>query len=266
MTQEEKSIKWDGSYLGQYPADVVKGETRNKIGCYWKLELSEKISFYCLSKKYRSSFNNILDECKRCCNLVPLGTHTIKIGKSLYLILQVATKKHTFQVGSKSVTIELVYEDIPLNKYPIEFIDEVTHEKIENLLAFRYIMAIPRTFENHIHMRLLTGDKVDGYIPISFLESSVNFTSTRERLPATVYSKWFLRQKKITSIDADTVDKLRRAIKRLIQLPNTNATLNQRISAVSHFRTEFERTVMRIDKEQIWMSSFVIQNILSKIN
>lgn len=263
MSKIKYEPPWTGSYLGDYPIETIVGETRTKIGCYWKLQLDENRSFYCLVKKFRTSFNTILDEIKTSCRLIKLGTHTIKIGISLYLLIKVIPQTVTIECNGQTASIDVIHEDIPLSQYPIEYIDDENIQVIEKIFAFRYIMAINRTFESHIYMRR-TNDST-GYYPVSFMESSVNFESKKEKLPSTVYSKWFLKQKKIVNVDMDTVDTLSNTVKSLLSLPIKGALDDQKVSAVATFRTRLENTINRIDKEQIWISSFVVQNIISKI-
>ena len=257
------NIDWHGSYLGEFPIDIIKAETRTAIGCYWKLELSEDQSFYCLVKKFKTTFNIIFDEFKESCRLTRLGTQITKIGNTLYLVIKVMTQTITFELNGKTVSINVVREDIPLSKFPPEYIDNTLYQTIGKIFAFRYIMAISQTWESHIYIR--KAEKSNGYYAISFMESSVNFSSKREKLPATVYAKWFLRLKRIMNVDINTVDTLSNSVKSLLGLPQRRATTNQKISAIATFRTKLENIINRVDKEQIWMPSFAVQNIISKI-
>jgi hypothetical protein len=264
---------WDGSYLGKYNINIIQSETRTHIGCYWKLTLlldwngeEKEETFYCLAKRFRSYFHNILDETKKTVNLYKLGTHTIQIAKTTYLLIRPASIKTEFEnpLTGEKVSMDIVYEDITLNQFPPDMLTQTLASQIEDIFAYRYIMGIGCNFEKNIHLRY---SSVGGYYAVSFAEASVKFSTRRETLPSTVYSKWLLNIKRISNVDGYTnINKLKDVLSRMFKISQKSQdNLNSIPKSLSEFRSQLESIITRLDKEQIWISSFILDRILSQI-
>jgi len=115
-------LLWDGSYLG-------KIEESSIIEMYlWEIKPWRyvKLQWYnqnitCLAKVIKTHFPNIIDELKPYFGLSKLGTHSLHIGKNLYLLIH-NIPNIVFSLDQLNQSIDSLYFEIycrypqPLNE------------------------------------------------------------------------------------------------------------------------------------------------------
>ncbi|MCL6572889.1 MAG: hypothetical protein K6T88_14595 [Bacillus sp. (in: Bacteria)] len=237
---------WDGSYLGQISiTDITELQIETSVdgneirrdpkARYYLIKINGKLIGPCLMKGQQSSFPCLIDEIKSIFRLPKLGTHQIKIGNNFCVIIQV-------QLDSNGAIIEegtlkdAVY-DGPENL--------LFRRKVQETFAFREILAVSKTCEKSIRLRT----SWDGRIyPISFREPGMIFRSKRSIIPNTVIKKWF---------NDVTISQT------IISMMKTqNMDLG---SYLSEFRTKLEDIIHRVDRDSIWISSFIMDRLLSRL-
>ena len=233
-------FKWDGSFLGEFKRDVIL-ETRiaNK-DIYWHLRLQNE-EVYALSKPVKDSFACVCDELKIVFGLPKLGSHLIKFGKALFLLIRVPIK-------DGSIISELTLADVDKESNVHKNI--LFRQQVQETFAFREILGLTQSFENSIRIRV---PKNGLYYPVSFSEKSNQLDKEKPTLPKTVHEKWFAELKNgITDV-----------IKRLLCMPIDSDT--EVVTVIARYRKKIEDTITRVDKEYIWMSVYIIERIMKHL-
>src|SRR5579872_4194413 len=86
--QAPPAILWDGSFLGLYPRTIIVSSTVVAKLTYWHLNLDGR-EIRVAARAVKDAFPCIVDELKTIFGLQKIGTHLIKVGGRLYLLIRV---------------------------------------------------------------------------------------------------------------------------------------------------------------------------------
>lgn len=227
------NLRWDGSYLGEYKRDVIDIKTETKRGKYWNLTIND-VKISCQIRTIKSFVPCIVDELKPLFKLSKLGTHSIKIGKTKYLMIKVFH-------GEQGIL-----EDYRLNEFEPDKLNKGIISQVQAIYVFRLILGLTQNYDRSIHIRKV-GDVM---YPLSFSATSMNpmncpFPSS------SVNKKWF------TKYDTD--------FSKVLQKMLNIRTADDLVARLSEMRSTIERIIRRIDPDIIHESRFIVQHIQEKL-
>lgn len=121
-------LLWDGSYLGEYPVKCKGRKLSTHGGLAIHQIKTDSFVTRCAIKAFRNtSLPVLLDEFKTCFNIKKTGTHRIKIGGRVY------------------VMIRCTLQDKLLSKFPKKDINDHIRNQMKHYIAYRTIFSIPNT-------------------------------------------------------------------------------------------------------------------------
>jgi hypothetical protein len=157
-------LKWDGSYLGEFPRSAIK----SKLRVYNQPVITQiddcKLSFYGVLKSHRdTTLSCVLDELKTCFSLPKIGTHRLKLGSRNYMIYR------------------CYLSDTPMTKTSNRGIYK---KDMQKLICYRSLFSIPNTTNSTF---LTRGDEVYSFNETrSYLDQSIT-----EEPTDTFLREWF---------------------------------------------------------------------------
>lgn len=235
-----EKFAWDGSYLGTFPVDIIKASHKSRLGRYCQIQI-DKARGIGILRPSKNLYPCLIDELKTVFNLIKHGTHSLKINNQLFIFTRLLTKKKKNH--------EVILEDLSLKDLKInpQQMDLVFRQQIQELLAFRDILAISRSYEGSIYIRV--PDNRRPY-PISIREYTMNFTHRNSMLSHAMMKKWFDDR----SVSDVLICMLR------IDLDQLDMPF-----LLAKYRSEIEEVFNRIDKKLICSSLFILERMMSRI-
>lgn len=215
-------LKWDGSFLGEYSPSIFGLKMAVQKGLTFRsLDTGTFRTISALKCPRDTSFPCILDELKTCFHLPKIGTHRIKIGRRTYVIYH-----------SK-------LSDIRLDKTSKTQLKEIEKDKMQRLIAFRFLLSIPQPLNSSFIYRPSSREIFSFHEPKSLLgEETIDPTETFIR-------SWFEEQDFRKSVFSF--------------LPK------EKDESVSNFlyslQDDIEKVIERIDANYIWLASYIVEKI-----
>lgn len=245
-----KEVAWDGSFLGEWKTSIRKDKVRYGEDTFIRLQI-DTIEFWAIARKIEDKLPCIIDEIKVIFGLVKLGTHSIKIGAKMYLLIRpvILSPGETPPPNSPRFQGYSFALDIPLNEimlHPHVRQNHLFKQQVQETYAFREIVGLHGNTKSDVRIRF-SNRKKSYYFPISFRETFSILETGEIALPGTILEKWF---EEVT---------IRDVIKRLFGATEDPDFRDERIAEI---RANIERIVCRIDKEFIWISVYIIDRIL----
>jgi len=215
-------LKWDGSFLGEYPSSIfgLKLSVEKGLSCRFidTGDFRVKGTFKCPRD---TSFPCILDELKSCFGLPKLGTHRIKIGGRTYVLYR-----------SK-------LSDMRLDKLPRSQLEEIEKEQMQRLIAFRFLLSIPQPLNSSFIYRKSSHRVFSFHEPKSLL--GVETVDPTESF----IKSWFEEKDFLQTVFSF--------------LPNAN---KENLSNFLYsLQSNIEKTIQRVDMDYIWLSSYIVEKI-----
>ncbi len=225
------SLKWDGSFLGDFPKKCIKCTIIPKNGITLHILQTPTFLVRCLLKAPRdTSIPCILDELKGCFGLDKLGTHRIKIR------------------GRRYVMIRCTLTDILLAKLPKNKITSEFEEEMCKLITFRYILSVPHTqngsFLARTHYRSF-GRICERCVPHSFYEPQT-FVHERTIDPSEGFMKRWFGEKDVCAY--------------VLKLLPINKD-EEWAPFLCRLRTDIETIIEAVDADYIWLGVYIIEKI-----
>ena len=130
-------LLWDGSHLGDFKTNIITRRIKFMNMTYLLLKLNINFDFVilCRAKKVQDKFSCIIDEIKPIFGVEKMGSHSIKIAKSLFVIY-----KTEWNIKNDDIEIKI---GEPLHKIPKSDLIRLTAEfEIKCMLAFRDLVGL----------------------------------------------------------------------------------------------------------------------------
>lgn len=228
-------IKWDGSHLGEFKHDIICGTCEINGDRYCKFNINDHI-FYAHIKTVTDNISCLVDELKELFGLRKLGTHTVRIHSKLYLLI----KANTIKSATKNEMS--IIEDISINKVAINPTDNVLFQReVQKIVVFRELLGISAGGRNIIRIRY----DLDGPYPLSYIENNIDYD--KHKITLQIYRKWFA--------DLSISDILPKIVNYGDDLTET----------IAQYRGEIEKVITRVNKDYIWISSFIVNRMMDKL-
>lgn len=223
------AIVWNGSFLGEFSKDAIQFKEIRGKDRYWTLNLGTPIT--CRVKQIPSSFPTLIDELKPVFGLPKLGTHQIRIESKNYLLIK---------CPEPGVT------EVPLNQFiPGSSQYILFRRQIQELLAFRDVLAVSSTYESSLRVRLQPRRPP---VPMSYREPKMAFDASRSIISSRLHRRWF---------SDITIDQ---TLARMIHLDPEDVS-----AGIAEFRSQLEATISRIDRSLIWCSAFIMERLMARL-
>jgi hypothetical protein len=233
------SLTWDGSHLGEYPRSCLL----HKIQCkdsgimlqYIRLPVEEdgtSLSFVCHMKRHKDVFLPcILDEIKPLFGISKIGTHRIRIGKLEYVLYKCF-------MGDRLIT--------KLSNSEKENIKEILQPQI----LYRVLFCVEDT-KNASFIYRCSIDKHRKRVSSVFSFCEIKTTLGKERYcpTETFITHWF-GDNAIDEYLTEFIENLRIKYKK-----------EDTLQLILWFQSEIETIIQRINKEYIWITSHLTQDL-----
>ena len=236
MAQSIDPFTWDGSYLGELKSTQILQKIRSGDMTWWLIE-SNAICMWILVRTISSALPCLIDELKPIFRQPKVGTHHLRYAGRLYIV-------------TRPISLLQTIKSLDPDKLSVIFVKQV-----QETFVFRDILAITCTHEQQIRVYA----KDSRQYPISFMESGMKPDVEASVISPTVREKWFKKQS------------VQDALLRMLNLTRDNIEVksgshNERLTEVLfNIRNRVEKAIMRIDKENIWMGSFISQRMMDII-
>lgn len=218
-------LLWNGTFLGKYGINSIKHKkTINKI----TFATISTTAFYtkCILRRSKDPVMLcILDELKDCFNIEKIGTHHIKLGNSFYIMIRCVNEK-----GISNIKNNLV-------------VDEDFKLKMRKLICYRMLLHIPNTNNRSF---LVIENEIN-YKPYSFIESGICTESVPKPPTVKFLKKWF-NDKDISTEIINIFPK---------------KVYEEWYEFLLGFRSILENKICQINKEYVWLISFIIEKMNS---
>jgi len=229
----EAKAKWDGSYLSSIGCKDVTIEYKD--GNFAIVTIKDlKIEGYV--NKVKSSLPAIIDELKPIFQLLKTGTHLFYSGRSLYLINK-CDREHDTSLKD-------------LEKEDHKLVTAYLKKQVQNILAFRDVVGVKGNNEGHIIVRREKGKVIKAY---SIKELYNEILKDNSKLSSNMVKKWFDDRS------------LKDVIKELINYHEEDDNETYVVEYLKEFRELIEEKVLKIDKEYVWIVSYIIERIARMI-
>jgi len=140
--ESKQKLLWDGSYLGEFPVKCKGIKLSTHGGLVIHQIKTPKFVARCVIKAFRNTtLPVLLDEFKVCFNIEKTGTHRIKLGGRMYVMLKCSL------------------QDKLLSKIPkrdiLKFTDNIEHitNQMKKFIAYRTIFSITNTQNSSFILR-----------------------------------------------------------------------------------------------------------------
>ncbi len=227
-----KTLKWDGSFLGDFSRKCIKSTIISKNGILLHLLQTHTFRVRCLLKAPKdTSVPCILDELKGCFGLDKLGTHRIKIR------------------GRRYVMIRCTLTDIILTKFSQNKITPAFEEDMRNLIAFRYMLSIPFT-QNGSFLIRMRHQSFGKLVPYSFYEPQT-FVCEHTIDPSERFMKRWFGEKDVGAYITNILPK---------------RIEEEWTSFLCRLRTDIETVIETVDADYVWIGVYIIEKITKLCN
>jgi hypothetical protein len=235
MKTIEEFLKWDGSDITEHIINhPFEEQEENKIK-YLKIEYNG--SFIIGVRRFcKTGITSIVDEMKSFFNLPKNGTHQLRLSGKKYVLIRPTTQYINNKIYIQNY---LTLQDIPPITDPI-FID-----KVKQILAFREIMGITKTFSSSI--QILNGS--NGSYPISYYEPGYSKNDQDRVIPETLIDEWF----KDISLD--------NYIRQMLNITDIDSC-NEKIMIL---RNQLNSVIERIDPSSIIYTDIVVSRLIRRL-
>lgn len=250
-------IMWDGSSLGEISPEQIIEKHSIDISASSSEESSPKTRFRDIGKKkhkrsqeyWYTTIKNvgqwvavkplknmlpiIIDELKPLFGLTKIGTHIATVSGHNYIIFR---QNEQYQKDVRP------FRDLRLSEAPRDMTNNgLFRQLVQYTYCFRMIIGVTCCFDRNIVIR-----KQNNWdMPISTGENNVNFQ--KHRISKTTLNKWY------GEVRPDFV---------LQTMLNLDESSPEEVSAtLSKLRSKIEATIMRVDKNEIWMSAYVMERV-----
>ena len=224
---------WDGSDVTETMEKTVRVEFKEDKNVYWRILFKDGTYLYCQVLNRKNALPIIIDELKPTFGLTKMGTHWIKVGKMIKMLIKV-------DLDSEK-NIESI---ITLNKCDMEFKKNFIRQ-VQEIFTFKELLGIPKIYESSIRVI----QKYKYSYPISSNEPYMRPENPSSVVSGTMIDKWFVG----TSVEEVT--------KRITHVTKY-ADIPERIFEL---RNQIQNTIERIDRDSITYSDYIIENILSRL-
>lgn len=233
-------LNWDGTFLGVFPRTIIVGISETDKNTYWKLMFDED-TVICISRKTKDAFPCVADELKTIFGLKKIGTHTIRIGKTLYHLSRP-------RMAADNITI---VEEIALNDTGISADSNPTFTKqVQEILCFRDILGIVGAPEGRIIVRFDYGKLP---FPLSSRELKTHLLQPKNPiLSRAMLTKWFG--------DTTVAEVLMRIMH--IDLDEIKADYT---SIYSRYQRQIDEIICRVDTNFVWYTNCIMSRISSHL-
>lgn len=220
------TLKWDGSYLGDYPRSCLRRKFTMKNGLTITIIKTKDFMVKCLLRALRNVVVPcILDQLKECFGLRKIGTHRLKIGGKKYVMYKC---KLTDTILTKVCRDETVVRDVKVN--------------MQSLIGFRCLMSIPHTQNSSFIVR----KEGDVLVPYSLYEPNT-FISERSVNPSETFLELWCDKEDISDV----------IMKKLVKSSESDLT-----SFLLKLKDEVEKIVSSIDPSYIWIGGYITEKIV----
>lgn len=230
-----KILKWDGSEITDILEETIKLQMFIDGIIYWRIEWKDGSYVYCEVKNYNNTLPVIIDEIKPIFGITKNGTHWIKIGNKIKMLINVEINKNN-EIQKEYLLNQI---DFPFDN------NKLFVKQVQEIFTFRELLGIPKTFESSIKIR--TRNKYT--YPISYNEPYMKPEKYNPILSPRIIEKWF------NDINVNDV------VKRMLHI---NCVENIPIQIFT-IRNGINDVINRIDKDSITYTDFIIERILNRI-
>lgn len=235
-------LPWDGSYLGEFKTNIITKRIKFDNINFFLIKLNINIDLVVLCRFIRS--NNkipcIIDEIKPIFGINKIGTHSIKIGKVLYIIY-----KTQWYIKNNEIEIEM---GEPLNRIEKneQFIKSFEFD-IKSMFAFRDLLGLD-CFESSIYVDTntkkifpLKENKTKGK------ESTIIDISSN--MSISVSRRWFNKNDLNFYINYISGN--------IKSIQNNNFTYNPITETFMKIHNYVYNVVFFIDKNEVWIINYI---------
>lgn len=235
IIQQENPFKWDGSYLGRICGKNILEQVVFSGIKYWKIEIlgHRKI---CIIRSITNETACICDELKKYFSLPKLGTHTVLYRSKRYLLIEARTD------SNNRIIEEITIDKVDPNSN-IEFV-----QRVRETFVFREILGLIMSRDKSIVVRWSEKSYIPPY-PVSFYESQMRPHDNNVVISNVVEHKWF---------DDTSIDDV---IRSMLKIENNDDVIER----IAYVRNNIENTIVRIDRDMIWMVQPIIDKLTRRL-
>ena len=237
------SLPWDGSYLGRFEPECILREIESGKKRLVLLHIGYR-GYYCLLFRAvsasRAAFRCMIDEMKEIFGLRKWGTHRIHIGRTLYFARRVPVDIWGFPCP------EFRLLDVKVSSPLIV-------REIQRCFLFREILSLSCTNQANVVL-----SQENDWVARSTGETTTTFqrrTRDVSILSDGIIHTWFPNDE----VEEIALTLLQRSRSSLFLRSRTERNL---CSLIEDIRMELERTIIRLDREWIWYSAYILDRLV----
>ena len=178
----DSPFKWDGTSLGTITETSIKKKFVIGKQEFWEISL-KGYSTICMVRKIKDATPCIVDEIKTLFGLCKNGSHHVKYGNFIYMIIRCRITQ------GNTVALEQTLDTFSLDT--VKDTSGLVHS-IRAIYIFRNILKLGKTNDGNILIRVTK----DGVYPISYNEPVIKpekfiQVASRTKISEVAYKKWF---------------------------------------------------------------------------
>lgn len=244
-------LLWDGSHLGDFKTNIIDRKIKFENMNYFllKLNMNFDLKILCRARRVYDKLPCIIDEIKPVFGIEKMGSHSIKIGKSLYVIYKT-------EWDTKNNDIEINIGE-PLHKIPkLDSIRISAEFEIKCMLAFRDLVGL-ECYESCIiidkeNKKMVTlKEHVSKGNTDTIIDSFSNISPSINKL-------WFAKN--------DLTYYVNFMIGNIISYNGSEFKYKSLIETYLRLHTFIEKTADRIDKKHIWIVNYVTTRLRTHLS
>lgn len=243
-----QTLKWDGSYIGEFKGDIIIAQYTYKNYKFFVLKI-KLVNETIIPSRYvlvKNKFPNIVDEIKPIFNIQKTGSHSLKIDSQLYVIY-----KSKYKIENKDTYKFFI--DKSLNRFDKKDPIRMRHSiEIKKIIVFRELLALRFNIEPSILLNIKTGLLTS----INEIETNANNDScSRSIITRGVALEWFIENDIPFFVKCMTGN-----------LSISDADCEDINITTSRLKNKLEEIIERVDKDYIWFSSYVVNRCANYLN